>query len=513
MTIDVSGRPAPRRELEDTRVTAVCVFAVGVAAVILLLSSTSGRGQRMDEGAVVAYGARVLEGDIPHKDFLTFYGPANPWIVASAFGLFGASVTTERAVGLLYRLVLVLSLFALGRTLGGLVGAVLAGFVSAAMMTTEVIWANAAYGAIAFAVLGIALGAIGAGSSARARRHALFLLAGAASGMAVLERFDIAPAVVLAAVPMLAFMPWRARLWCVAGFGAVAGIYVPHLAIVGPERVSRLFGDLRASLPTRSLPIPSLSSHPGNVLAVALLVTVFFAALGAILWRLDGRSLRPRVLVSVGLFEAALLPWVFSRPDSYHVRPFALVSLSLLPAVILLLTRSLGLSVRARAAVAATLVGFSIVAVLNVGADSLREVRQYNDWYRGFFEGPDDPARPVVARAEQLARPGDSLFVGPMDLRRTNYGPTYMYFLLPKLQPASYYMEMNPMTANREGSGLADELRDADWLILTTKWDDWNEPNESAKLGPSEPNEVVRDAFCLRFESGEYRLYERCDRA
>ena len=119
----------------------------------------------------------------------------------------------------------------------------------------------------------------------------------------------------------------------------------------------------------------------------------------------------------------------------------------------------------------------------------------------------------MVEHARRVTRPGESLFVGPQDLRRTNYGPTYMYFLLRELEPASYYMEMNPGTANREGSGLADDLREADWLILTSEWDDWDEPNESMDFGPSEPNDVVRDDFCLRLERGQYRLYERCDRA
>lgn len=85
-------------------------------------------------------------------------------------------------------------------------------------------------------------------------------------------------------------------------------------------------------------------------------------------------------------------------------------------------------------------------------------------------------------------------------------------YLLWQLRPASYYMGMNPGTANREGSGFADELRGADWLILSTAWDDWDEPNESVEFGPAEPNEVVRDDFCLRFERKPYRLYERCDR-
>ena len=74
-------------------------------------------------------------------------------------------------------------------------------------------------------------------------------------------------------------------------------------------------------------------------------------------------------------------------------------------------------------------------------------------------------------------------------------------------------MEMNPGTANREGSGLADELRRADWLILTSEWDDWDEPNDSTEYGPSEPNEVVATTSAFGFETRQYRLYERCDRA
>lgn len=105
------------------------------------------------------------------------------------------------------------------------------------------------------------------------------------------------------------------------------------------------------------------------------------------------------------------------------------------------------------------------------------------------------------------------MFVGPLDLRRTNYGPSYMYFLLRQLEPASYYMEMNPGTANRERSGLSDELRRADWLILTSEWDGATEENDSQKYGSPEPNRVVRDEFCLRLGEGQYRLYERCGRA
>ena len=70
---------------------------------------------------------RILDGAIPHRDFLTFYGPGNPFIVAGAFAVFGENVTTERVVGLAYRLLIVLSLFAIGLRLAGVVAGVLTG--------------------------------------------------------------------------------------------------------------------------------------------------------------------------------------------------------------------------------------------------------------------------------------------------------------------------------------------------------------------------------------------------
>ena len=73
-------------------------------------------------------------------------------------------------------------------------------------------------------------------------------------------------------------------------------------------------------------------------------------------------------------------------------------------------------------------------------------------------------------------------------------------------------MEMNPKTANREGSGLADDLRGAEWLILTSDWDGFKEPNASSDYGPAEPNRVVANDFCLRYRRGTYGLYKRCDR-
>jgi hypothetical protein len=481
-----------------------------------LAPDTTGSGFEMDEGAVVAYGARVLDGDVPHRDFLTFYGPGSSWLVAGAFTVFGESVGTERAVGLAYRLVIVLALFLLGVRLAGLVGGALAAFVAAVSMGHELIWAYASYGALAFGLLGIALAAWAA--TARGRVQTIGLVAaGVAGAMAVVVRFDFALAVAVGALALFPLLSSRGRIAYGGGLLVAVVVYGVHAIVVGSERIARLASDLEASGPGRRLPLPDLTTYPGSLLSTAVLASVVFVVVGVVRWRRERTDVAAHVLVSVGVFSLALLPLTLSRADAPHIRPFALAPLSLLPALGLLLANG-ALSSRTAQRVGAAVVALATLGIVwmseDVGPGRIRDANAARTAYRGFERDETrDSIRAVISRTRELSRPGESLFVGPQDLRRTNYGPTYMYFLLPELEPASYYMEMNPGTANREGSGLADELRRADWLILTSEWDDWNEPNDSTVNGPSEPNEVVRDDFCLRLEHGAYRLYERCDRA
>lgn len=484
--------------------------AVTFVAFALLLPSTTGVGSPMDEGAVVAYASEVLDGAIPHRDFLTFYGPGNPWLVAGAFWFAGESVATERAVGLVYRLLIVLSLFALGLRLGGVLGGVLAGVVSAWIMSEEIVWAYATYAAIGFGLVALALASAGLRREHDSGRSTLFLAAGLVGGIGILMRFDFAPAILASALPLLALVSWRARAWYGVGLLVTAGIYVPHLALVGWTRLERLVGDLSAAGRARRLPLPALDSEPGYLLAAGVAVALGCIVLGARLWRRGDRVSGP-ALVALGLFSCALVPWTIFRADIFHVRPFALVPLSVLPAVALLLVSRLSPAGRRGSAAAAVAVT-GVVALLlfddvEAKLERARDLRGLRTAERGFYDDDSVGGKRAVERLRALARPGDRLFVGMKDLRRAEYGPTYMYFLLRELEPASYYMELNPGTANREGSGLADELRRADWLILTTEYDF---RRDSTELGPNEPNEVVRDHFCLRFESGGYFLYGRC---
>ena len=134
---------------------------------------------------------------------------------------------------------------------------------------------------------------------------------------------------------------------------------------------------------------------------------------------------------------------------------------------------------------------------------------------RNFYFGAPRAAlasQQVIDDLDGLARPGDRLFVGPMDLSRTWYSDAVFYWLFPEMEPATYFVEMDPGLANAADSGLADDLASADFVVLTSFWDGWREPNTSMEFGSQAPNEVLDRQFCQyrAYEDGLVRLYYRC---
>jgi hypothetical protein len=84
-----------------------------------------------------------------------------------------------------------------------------------------------------------------------------------------------------------------------------------------------------------------------------------------------------------------------------------------------------------------------------------------------------------------------------------------LYHLLPWMAPATYFLEMNPLSANRPDSRLAKDVGSADWLVLNALWTNSGEPNKSTEPGPSAPNDVIRERFSRRAQFGPYQIFGR----
>src|ERR1044072_3058361 len=104
--------------------------------VFLVIVGTAAPGydavaQRMDEGSVLLYPELILKGWLPYRDFETFYGPANPYLLAVVYAIFGPGIVTTRTVGLIFHLLVLGGIYWVvrpwGKTLG--IGCVLVAHV------------------------------------------------------------------------------------------------------------------------------------------------------------------------------------------------------------------------------------------------------------------------------------------------------------------------------------------------------------------------------------------------
>lgn len=501
--------------------------AVVVLCGALLIPAFDAPVSEMDEGALLAYGQLVTDGAVPGRDFETFYGPGQPGLLAASFELASPSVTVERAVGLASRLVIFLAIFLIALRWGLLPAAAASG-ISVLTMYSVGVSAFAFWGALAFALGGLALlmhSSRGSQAPVEGRATgttAVALAGGISSGLAILFYTAAAPAVFLASLPLI--LRARRSLRRAYAVGFVAGV-IPTavwLAVLGPDGISQLTGDLSASRPGRQLPLPGLNTAEGQALLVTLVATAGMLGTGALLWRSPSKGHRGAILLSLGLLALGLLPQVFQRADMGHVVSVGCVALAGVPLLLAeaISARGSVTPIRRRWLLGAT----AILAVLTAGSVAratgpmLRDeaLRSLGTAHDVSINGRSVPIRSeraaadlnaILRRLSDISEPGQSLFVGPRDLRRTNYADTFVYFLMPELQPASFYTELNPGASNSSSSGLAGDLRDADYVLLTSRWDRWDEPNASSEYGSEAPSRVVDKLFSPVARAGSYLLY------
>ena len=526
------------------------------------------QGAPMEEGFMLVFPEMVLDGQVPNRDFLHLYGPGSLWVLAAAFAIFGVRIEVERVIGYLQILGVCLGVQRLLKPWGGWVsagGGVIAAIV---LLPASGLTAMAWVGAVALGLWAVAFG-LDAAEEDRdegSRRHRA-LVAGLLAGLALLYRPDVVLALLLVVLALWGGLsrPVRRR----AAIGVLAGVspYLVHLVMAGPravweglviEPVFDLRGGRRLPFPHSSVgydgylqgagqidpppwPLPRLEGPQQlQVWPFALLLAgAVIVVAGVLVHRARGDR---RLLVIAG-FAIGLFPQAFQRPDSTHLSWVGCVAFAVVPAAIVELVR-LARGARAEAsAPVRPLLGIVAVAlpllVLLVSSSDFT-YRTYVDMtaksvgtrpledeivHRGrrFPYQRDDAVRAIrelLPAVEEATEPGDRLIVGPGDLRKTPYSEAFLYYLLPDLVPATRYIEMDPGVANAVDSGLADELRAADVVILTTIRDDWNEPgNASPEPGSPEPNEVLAEEFCLTGEYGPgpfdperglYELYVRC---
>jgi hypothetical protein len=547
----VLGGRLPRR-IDRTVLPGALALLVVLAVIALPLRGLyRGTGASMEEGFMLVFPTLVQQGRVPNVDFLHLYGPASLDVLALWFRIFGDSLESERTFGLLQHLGIIFGIYALTRAYGHVVA------VGAALVATMLILTPIGLTALAWHG-GLALGLWALVFAVRARALGdvrCWWFAGGLAGLALGYRPDLVVALGLAFTWAL----WRRRADTpIFGLGAAVGL-LPiwfHLVRAGPRAAfeGMVVDPVVRLRPGRELPRPPSWSHvDGALQAVAeslppwwrvpalaashqlflwFFAVIVIAAVVAVtaVWQYVRTAGRPGsaadALVVAGLFGLGVLPQALQRPDSTHLAWVAVVSWPLLVVVV---ARWFGRRITgwSPAALGALVVGALMLVICpfytyrtyllhsRVAVGNLPVPFEIERGGHRFWVGDAAVAAAVnemIPDLAALAQPGDALFVGPGDLARTIYADTYIYWLFPEMSPSTYFIEMDPGIADAAGSGMADDIIAADFVVLTNTWGGWTEPNASSERGSDEFNQAIADHFCLidSYNTNLVLLFRRC---
>lgn len=548
----------PRRRLPGRR----GLIAVGMVLAVIALPLRGlfiATGSSMEEGFMLAFPQRLLEGDIPNVDFLHLYGPFSLHVLAGWYWLFGDTLESQRVFGLLQHLGIIFALYALARAWGRRTAVISAVTVTMLVLTPIGLSALAWEGAIALGLWSVVFGIRALHTDGRTRQRAL-VVAGLLVGFALGYRPDLIVALGL----VHGWLLWsnrRDRTWKPVGVGFAIGALpmLVHLALagIGPSFRGMFLEPVFDLRPGRELPSPpSFGQIDGALQAVAegpldapwwrfpslsaghqlflwffvvIAVALALPIVARLLRRRNPGSTRLTVLFGASLFGLGMLPQALQRPDSTHLAWGSCVSFALLPCLFTELVPKVLPRFTARAWLVAGAAIAAIMFVVNpfftyryyllqsrvaVGnkPGGFEVARGDRRFYFG-NQALQASSQAVIDDLDRLSRPGERLLVGPADLSRTIYSDAAFYYMFPELTPATFYIEMDPGLADQEGSRLADDVASADWLILTNFWTGWYEPNASSEFGSDAPNQVVADQFCLvgNYENALILLYQRCE--
>jgi hypothetical protein len=513
-----------------------------------------GTGASMEEGFMLVFPRLVQQGKIANVDFLHLYGPASLDTLALWFRVFGDSLESERTFGLLQHMAIIFGIYALCRAFGHLTAVGAAAVATLLIVTPIGLSALAWHGGVALGLWALVFALRGRSTMAFSDRWVAGMFAGLALGF----RPDLVVALSLAVGwvvwrrpsayrPVIAgavtgLLPMWVHLVRAGPIDAIDGMVIdpvfrlrPGRELPSPPSWDRVDGALQAvaeSLPPWwRLPAPAASQQLFVWFWLVIIVAVGVAWWG---WRqrrpTDGAeppSITDDVFFATALFGLGVLPQALQRPDSTHLAWVAVVSWPLLAVLIGRLLRHRFDDWRP--AVAGTVVVGLLMLVVcpfytyrtyllhtRVSAGNLPLPFEIERGDHRFWVGDPAVATAIGEMMPDLdarSSPGDRLFVGPGDLRRTVYADTYIYWLYPELEPATYYIEMDPGLADAAGSGMAEEIAEADFVVLTNTWGGWTEPNASSELGSPEHNQAVADHHCLvaSYQTNLVLLFERCE--
>jgi hypothetical protein len=484
----------------------------------------------MDEGVVLVYPEMVLKGHLPYRDFELVYGPGNVGILAAAYATFGTDIFVERAVGLVYRLLILFAVFGIAQRWD----TIIAGgcmFVTGVLLAGTDLWANSWIAGAAFAICSLWM-------MAKTDSGWRCFTGGIIAGLSLLCRCDFGPALMVSSLPLFLPMKRNAKTEFIAGAMFAMLPLVWLMIRVGPAQIfyNVFVVPVLRSSPGGYLPIFSAKIEMLSLLGFQLVASLVNIVAAIAELRDNNTRPRGRLLLGTALLGLAFTYYAVSRFDSGHLLNAAFLSIGLFPvSIFVLFSRTVKMFPTWLTSTVAIVIAITATHFLlptftryfyrglgvEFGVAPARQADQTGELEpgdNGIFVKHNRRAFPLgftyaahdaddlLTELERVAVPGERLFVGPGDLRVASYCDAYIYYMEPQLRPATYFLAMNPST-NAPHSRLSRDVESAYWLVLNRRYNFLKESNHSTQVGSAEANQVVRWNFDFWWERGSYLLY------
>ncbi len=512
-----------------------------------------------DEGIIVYGAVRVMDGQVPYRDFWTQYSPAQLYVLAALFKMLGKQIMVERWWDVVIRSCLALGMAGLAARLTSRIGGILVWVMGLLWVTYYGFFGYPIFQGLLFSLLSIA-----------ALTHALtrhperpnelggegtlhwLILSGALLGIATLFRHDMAIYVGVAQTLVLlahAFLhrEWGEglRRWLILVASALLTVLPVAVYLLVYVRADELLNQLLIFPLTifpkvRDLPYPALKGELAELPFYAPFL--IYALAGGIavadVWRdyrarkgdREGRPYMGRPdtdrpyeswgVIMVVLF--GLFGWNQARvrSDIIHTVQFFLPAIVLLPVLIRAATQRASLPRYICAAVAMTLgLAFSIAPIAKYF-----ETRKFPDNVNTQLALKLAPpiAQGTIVSTEQffavqtiqrLTQPNEKVYVGLSNHSRVFANDVMFYFLMERHSPTRYH-EIHPGLVNTvavQREMIADlERNQVRYLVLTNMFEGAREPNDSALDSKvTLLDDYIKAHYQQSHTLGSYRILKR----
>lgn len=439
--------------------------------------------QGPDEGLLLVHPMSVMDGEVPNRDFATVYGPMTYWVLAAAFGICGPSLEVERSVGVAYRVILAVALVVmLRRTLPpSALSVVGASSLLIGLRTPPLAYAYS--GATASLAVGLA--------TLTTSRPVVRAFGGFAVGLTTAFRPEMG-VLAVAALPLTRGHSKRPVLagWLLGLIPMVVHVGVTHGQVLGDVVLRRA----------------GINAQPGPPSPVLASVLGLLALAAVTLYGL-GRARHDAALRAAALTSLLVLPVAVQRIDLAHVVAASTIGAAVALGALWGCFPSLG-----RWPLAAVPFIGTIALALVLGVPALNRsaptVEHHGRSIRVAAAQATELER-LLARVDQVARPGDAVFVGARDMSGPVLTSNWLYHLWPEYRHPFRFVEFLPGVTERRGSGLVDDLRKADVLVLEDLGEHSGGMTPYIPRGSDEANREVSSSFCLVARVGAFDVLAR----